>query len=156
MKDGGWVFCSPIALVSKRVEVTYFSWNVNQISSQRLYTSLRSKRSFSTKRTSKRFSANWPRGSWGKRLRERLQEDPLVLKNPFPYERGLLIGAAQSQWLTGDKSGSKIFLLSFSVTKAMVEDVEGFESCVEAERIGSLVLHWKGKKNCQCAISLTV
>ena len=43
--------------------------------------SLRSKRSFSTKRASKRFSANWPRGSWGKRLRERLQEDPLFLKN---------------------------------------------------------------------------
>ena len=25
MKDGGWVFCLPIALVSKRVEVIYFS-----------------------------------------------------------------------------------------------------------------------------------
>ena len=33
----------------------------------------------------------------GKRLRERLQEDPLFLKNPFAHERGLLIGAAQSQ-----------------------------------------------------------
>ena len=43
--------------------------------------SLRSKRSSSTKRASKRFSANWQRGSWGKRLRERLQEDPLFLKN---------------------------------------------------------------------------
>ena len=59
--------------------------------------SLRSKRSFSTKRASKRFSANWPRGIWGKRLRERLQEDPLFLKNPFVHDRGLLIGAAQSQ-----------------------------------------------------------
>ena len=97
-----------------------------------------------------------PRGSWGKRLRERLQEDPLFLKNAFAHERGLLIGAAQSEWLTGDKFWSKIFLLSSSVTKAIVEDVEGFESCVEAERIGSRVLHWKGKKNCQCAISLTV
>ena len=45
----------------------------------------------------KRFSANWPREMWGKRLRERLQEDPLFLKNPFAHERGLLIGAAQSQ-----------------------------------------------------------
>ena len=38
-----------------------------------------------------------PRESWGKRLMERLQEDPLFLKNPFAHERGLLIGAAQSQ-----------------------------------------------------------
>ena len=47
--------------------------------------SLRSKHSFSTKRAWKRFSANWPRGSWGKRLRERLQEDPLFLKNAHVF-----------------------------------------------------------------------
>ena len=32
---------------------------------------------------------------------------------------------------------AKYFLLVSSMTKTMVEDVEGFESCVEAERIGS-------------------
>ena len=30
-----------------------------------------------------------------------------------------------------------MFLVSSSVTKTMAEDLEGFESCVEAERIGS-------------------
>ena len=48
-----------------------------------------------------------------------------------PLNRHLLcdtlnFGAAQSQWLIGDKFWRKISLLSSSVTKAMVEDVERF------------------------------
>ena len=59
--------------------------------------SLRSKRSCSKEELRNDFPANWPRESWGKRLRKRLPEDPLFLKNPFAHERGLLLGEAQSQ-----------------------------------------------------------
>ena len=72
-----------------------------------------------------------------------MQEDPLFLKNPFAHERGLLIGAAQSQ-LTGDKFSSTMLLVSSSVTQTMAEDVEGFEPCVEAEQIGSRFCIEKG------------
>ena len=88
------------------------------------------------KKSSQRLSSNWSRESWITRLRERLQEEPLFLKNLFAYERGPLIGGAQSKLLTGDKFSSKILLVSSSVTTTMAEDVEGFESCVEADRIG--------------------
>ena len=37
--------------------------------------------------------------------------------------------------MTGVEFSTKMFLVSPSVTKTMAEDVEGFESCVEAKRI---------------------
>ena len=48
--------------------------------------------------------------------------------------------------LTGDKFSTKMFLVSSSVTETMAEDVEGFESCVEVERIGSRFYIEKGTR----------
>ena len=39
-----------------------------------------------------------------------------------------------------------MFLVSSSVTKTMTDDVECFESCVEAERIGSRLYIEKGTR----------
>ena len=39
-----------------------------------------------------------------------------------------------------------MFLVSSSVTRTMAEDVEGFESCVEAQRIGSRFYIQKGTR----------
>ena len=82
-----------------------------------------------------------------------LARRPPILKNPFAHERGLLIGAAQSQ-LTRDKFSSKMLLVSSSVTKTMAEDVEGFEPCVEAERIGSRFCSMRHLFNCIDVVSV--
>ena len=64
----------------------------------------------------------------------------------------------RSIWILSGISENSIQMVSApSVTKTMAEDVKGFESCVEDERIGSrFYIETLGNKNCQYAISLTV
>ena len=107
-----------------------------------LRVSLRSKRSCSTEEIFRKLAAR----KLGQETEGTLARRPPIFEKPVRPRTGASDWCGTVTMIDRRQISTKMFLVISSVTKTMAEDEKGFESCVEAERIGSRFYIEKGTR----------